>query len=152
MDICARGPLHFKFQCSICQQQQVTIYVVSTEAWGFHEKQEATLHELARETGGVVVQPMQKVHKDVAGYLSKPQDAGNYAYEVGTGLYARAALEALYRSILEVSSQVQSQYIIGYTPATAFTDARYRKIDVRVDIGAPIEVYARTGYFPPILE
>ena len=135
-----------------CQQQQVTIYAVSTEAWGFHEKQEATLQELARETGGTVVQPMQKVHKDVAGYLSKPQDAGNYAYEVGTGLYARAALEALYRSILEVSSQVQSQYIIGYTPPTGFTDGKYRKIDVRINIDAPIEVHARTGYFPPILE
>lgn len=136
-----------------CQQQQVTIYAVSTEAWGFHEKQEATLHELARETGGVVVQPMQKVHKDVAGYLSKPQDAGNYQYEVGTGLYARAALEALYRAILEVSSQVQSQYIIGYTPATAFTDARYRKIDVKVSMDpALVNIYARTGYFPPILE
>jgi len=136
-----------------CQQQQVTIYAVSTEAWGFHEKQEATLHELARQTGGVVVQPMQKVHKDVAGYLSKPQDAGNYQYEVGTGLYARAALEALYRSILEVSSQVQSQYIIGYTPARAFTDSSYRKIDVKVNINSGlINVYARTGYFPPILE
>ncbi len=135
-----------------CQQQQVTIYAVSTEAWGFHEKSETSLHDLARQTGGVVVQPMQKVHKDVAGYLSKPQDAGNYQYEVGTGLYARAALEALYRAILEVSSQVQSQYIIGYTPPTGFTDGRYRKIDVRVDIGAPIEIHARTGYFPPILE
>jgi hypothetical protein len=95
---------------------------------------------------------MQKVHKDINGYLSKPQDAGNYQYEVGTGLYARAALEALYRSILEVSGQVQSQYIIGYTPATPFTDSKYRNIEVRVNVDAPINIYARTGYFPPILE
>jgi Ca-activated chloride channel family protein len=134
---------------NVCQQQQVTIYAVSTEAWGFQEKQEETLRVLAKETGGTVVQPMQKVHKDVAGYLSKPQDAGNYQYEVGTGLYARAAL---YKAILEVSSEVQSQYIIGYTPATPFTDSKYRKIEVRVRLDAPIEIHARTGYFPPILE
>jgi Ca-activated chloride channel family protein len=136
-----------------CQQQQVTVYAVSTEAWGFQEKQEASLRELAHETGGAIVQPMQKVHKDVSGYLSKPQDAGNYQYEVGTGLYARAALEALYKAILEVSSQVQSQYIIGYTPGTSFTDSKYRKIEVKVNMdSALIEVRARTGYFPPILE
>lgn len=136
-----------------CQQQQVTIYAVSTEAWGFEESEEKNLHTLARETGGLVVQPMQKVHKDINGYLSKPQDAGNYQYEVGTGLYARAQLEALYRGILDVAGQVKSQYIIGYTPATPFTDSKYRKISVNVDLGeAPVEVHARTGYYPPILE
>ena len=137
----------------VCQQQQVTIYAVSTEAWGFQEKQESSLRDLARETGGTIVQPMQKVHTDVAGYLSKPQDAGNYQYEVGTGLYARAALEALYKAILEVSSQVDSQYIIGYTPATSFTDTKYRQIEVRVSMDPSlVNVHARTGYFPPILE
>lgn len=137
----------------VCQQQQVTIYAVSTEAWGFHEKEEKNLHMLANETGGLVVQPMQKVHKDINGYLSKPQDAGNYQYEVGTGLYARAQLEALYRGILDVAGQVRSQYIIGYTPATPFTDSTYRKIDVNVQLGdVPVEVHARTGYYPPILE
>ncbi len=136
-----------------CQQQQVTIYAVSTEAWGFEEKQEASLRELAQETGGAIVQPMQKIHKDVSGYLSKPQDAGNYAYEVGTGLYERAKLEALYKAILEISSQVQSQYIIGYTPATPFTDSKYRKIDVKISMDPALtEIHARTGYFPPILK
>ncbi|MEZ5363755.1 MAG: VWA domain-containing protein [Bryobacterales bacterium] len=136
-----------------CQQQQVTIYAVSTEAWGFQQKEEGSLRELARETGGIVVQPMQKVHTDVSGYLSKPQDAGNYQYEVGTGLYARAALEALYKAILAVSGQVQSQYIIGYTPSRPFTDSSYRKIEVKVNMSSSlVNVYARTGYFPPILE
>ncbi len=133
-----------------CQQQQVTVYGVSTEAWGFHEAEEQNLRELARETGGVVVQPMQKVHKDINGYLSKPQDAGNYQYQVGTGLYARAQLEALYRAILDVSGQVQSQYIIGYTPPTPFTDGKYRKVEIRVSLPAGgIEVHHRLGYFPP---
>lgn len=137
----------------VCQQQQVTIYAVSTEAWGFEEKEERNLHILAEETGGLVVQPMQKVHKDINGYLSKPQDAGNYQYQVGTGLYARAQLEALYRGILDVAGQVKSQYIIGYSPATPFTDETYRKVEVKVDLGeAPVQVHARSGYYPPIVE
>ncbi len=133
-----------------CQQQQVTVYAVSTEAWGFHEKQESNLHDLAQATGGLVVQPMQKVHKDINGYLSKPQDAGNYQYQVGTGLYARAQLEALYRGILDVAGQVQSQYILGYTPPTPFTDGKYRQVEIRVTLpAAGIEVHHRSGYFPP---
>ena len=70
-------------------------------------------------TGGRLVHPMEKVHADISGYLSKPQDAGNYARTVGTGEYARAQLEALYRAILDVSGAVQSQYILGYAPPDA---------------------------------
>ncbi len=133
-----------------CQQQQVTVYAISTEAWGFQEKEEKHLRMLAEETGGLVVQPMQKVHKDINGYLSKPKDEGNYQLQPGTGLYARAQLEALYTAILDVSGQVQSQYIIGYTPPTPLTNAKYRKIDVSVKLGdVPVRVHARKGYFPP---
>ncbi len=131
------------------QRQQVTIYSISTVAWGFHEKEEKALYRLATETGGMVGTPMQDVHTDVAGYLSKPQDAGNYQYEVGTGLYARAQLAALYKAILGVSGNVQGQYIVGFTPRRPFSDPGYRKIEVKVDIDAPIITHARAGYYPP---
>ena len=55
------------------QLHQVTIYSVSTVGWGYHQAEETNLIRLARETGGRVVRPLQKVHKDVSGYLSKPQ-------------------------------------------------------------------------------
>lgn len=134
-----------------CQRQQVTVYAVSTEAWGFQVQEEKNLGIIARATGGVVVFPMQNVHKDINGFLSKPQDAGNYQYEVGTGLYARAALEALYTAVLSISGQVQSQYIVGYSPPTPFTNAKYRKLEIKVDIGAEtsVDVFHRKGYFPP---
>ena len=131
------------------QRQQVTIYSISTVAWGFHEKEESVLYRLATETGGMVGTPMQDVHTDVAGYLSKPQDAGNYQYEVGTGLYARAQLAALYKAILGVSGNVQGQYILGFTPRRPFSDPTYRKLQVKVDIDAPIITHARSGYYPP---
>lgn len=131
------------------QREQVTIYAVSTVGWGYHEEEEENLIRMARSTGGRVVRPMQKVHSDVAGYLSKPQDAGNYARTVGTGEYARAQLEALYRAILDVSGAVQSQYILGYVPPTPFSDRRYREIKVKVNLPADVEVDYRRGYYPP---
>lgn len=132
------------------QLHQVTIYAVSTVGWGYHHEEEANLFKLARETGGRVVRPMQKVHKDVAGYLSKPQDAGNYQYEVGTGGYAAAQLQALYEGIIAVAGNVQSQYILGYVPSRPFDDRTFRLIDVELGLaGADVEIYHRRGYFPP---
>ncbi len=135
------------------QLHQVTIYGVSTVGWGYHDAEEANLVRLARETGGRVVRPMQKVHKDVSGYLSKPQDAGNYQYEVGTGGYAAAQLQALYQAILDVAGNVHSQYILGYVPSRSFADKQFRLIDVELGLaGAEVEVYHRRGYFPPTVE
>lgn len=135
------------------QLHQVTIYAVSTVGWGYHEEEEENLFRLARETGGRVVRPMQDVHKDVSGYLSKPQDAGNYQYEVGTGGYAAAQLQALYQAILDVAGNVQSQYILGYVPSRPFDDRAFRQIQVEVGLaGAEVEVYHRSGYFPPVTD
>ena len=134
------------------QLHQVTIYAVSTVGWGYHQAEESNLVRLARETGGRVVRPMQDVHKDVSGYLSKPQDAGNYQYEVGTGGYAAAQLQALYQAILDVAGNVQSQYILGYVPSRPFSDQDFRVIDVGLGLaGAEVEIYHRRGYFPPIV-
>ncbi len=132
------------------QLHQVTIYAVSTVGWGYHHEEEANLFKLARETGGRVVRPMQAVHKDVAGYLSKPQDAGNYQYDVGTGGYAAAQQSAITDAIVEVAGNVQKQYILGYVPSRPFTDQDFRVIDVELGLaGADVEVYHRRGYFPP---
>ena len=131
------------------QRAQVTIYAVSTVAWGFHEAEEKNLKLLARATGGRVVHPMEDVHSDVQGFLSKPQDAGNYVRTVGTGEYARAQLEALYRAILDVSGAVGSQYILGYAPPSPFSDGRYRRIRVKVNLDAEVEINHRQGYYPP---
>ena len=134
-----------------CQQQQVTVYAVSTEAFGFDVSEGKNLKDIAEATGGTVVFPMDNIHKDINGYLSKPQDAGNYQYEVGTGLYARAQLEALYTAVLSISGQVQSQYIVGYSPPTPFSDDTYRKLDIRVKLNTEtkVSVFHRKGYFPP---
>lgn len=76
----------------VAQPHQVTVYAVSTVGWGYHHEEEANLFKLARETGGRVVRPMQKVYRAVAGHPSKPRGAGNYQCEVGTGGYVAAQL------------------------------------------------------------
>ena len=131
------------------QRAQVTIYAVSTVAWGFHEAEEKNLRYLARATGGRVVHPLEDVHSDVQGFLSNPQDAGNYARQVGTGEYARAQLQALYKAILDVSGAVESQYILGYVPPKPFSDGSFRRIRVKVNLDADVKVDHRRGYYPP---
>ena len=131
------------------QREQVTIYAVSTVAWGMHQEEERNLYRLAEATGGRVVRPMDAVHKDVSGHLSKPQDAGNFVYTVGTGEYAQAQLKALYSAISSIHGEVQAQYILGYNPPTPFTDGKFRDVKVEVTLPAQIEVTHRTGYYPP---
>lgn len=133
------------------QRNQVTIYAVSTVAWGYHEPQEENLVKLVEATGGRISRPLQDVHKDTIAYLSKPQDAGNYALTVGTGQYARVQLEALYKAILAISGNVQSQYILGYVPPTPFTDGSFRKVEVKVKLPVPVQLHYRPGYYPPQL-
>ena len=133
------------------QRHQVTIYVVSTVAWGFHEPEAKNLNRLVKATGGHLVQPMENMHTGVSGYLSKPQDAGNFVYTVGTGEYEQAKLQAIYDAIKDITGTIQKQYVLGYAPPAPFGDGRYRRIRVEVNIPTEvdIEVRHRTGYFPP---
>jgi VWFA-related protein len=132
-----------------CQRSQVTVYAVSTVAYGFHEPQESNLVKMVEATGGRISRPLQDIHKDTIAYLSKPQDAGNFALTVGTGQYARVQLEALYKAILAISGNVQSQYILGYVPPTPLGGSAFRKVDVKVKLAAPVEMHYRPGYYPP---
>ena len=70
---------------------------------------------------------------------------------VGTGEYARAQLEALYRAILAVAGDVQSQYILAYNPPAPFSDQKFRAIKVKVTLKAETKIRHRTGYYPPEL-
>ena len=56
----------------IAQRNLVTVYGMSTVAYGFNTEGEANLKRLAEETGGRVEYPLQSLYKDVSGYLSTP--------------------------------------------------------------------------------
>lgn len=131
----------------IAQRNLVTIYGVSTVAFGFNNEDEKNLVRLAEETGGRVEYPLQGVYADVSGYLSTPSDDGNYALKVGTGAYASALANGMYKSVEAVAGEVTTQYIIRYIPDTADEKRQFRNISVRVSL-ANVKVRARKGYYP----
>src|SRR5581483_2961245 len=134
----------------IAQRNLVTIYAMSTVAFGFESEGDKNLVRLTEATGGRVEYPLEKLYKDVSGYLSTPSDEGNYAYKVGTGGYAAELSGKLYQAITNLAGDIEHQYILGYTPPTPFTDRKFRSVKVTVNLkGADIKIRARKGYFPP---
>src|SRR3954451_3186253 len=118
----------------VAQRNLVTIYGISTTAYGFANEGDKNLVRLAEETGGRVEYPLQDVYKDVAGYLEQPSDAGNYALKVETGGYASALSNKMYKSIANVAGEVTTQYIIRYIPEVAENSKVFRSIKVSVDL------------------
>jgi Ca-activated chloride channel homolog len=131
----------------IAQRNLVTIYGVSTVAFGFANENQKDLIRLAEETGGRVEYPLEGLYKDVAGFVSTPSDEGNYALKVGTGQYAAELANGMYRAVEAVVGEVTTQYIIRYIPNSTDAKKQFRNIDVKVNL-ANVKVRARKGYFP----
>jgi VWFA-related protein len=133
----------------IAQRNLVTVYAMSSVAFGFHTDGEENLTELTAETGGKVETPLNNAYKDVAGYLSQPSDAGNYALTVGTGGYTAEISSAIFRSVATLSGEITSQYVIRYTPdvAPASEARQFRRIKVAVNLPG-VELRYRNGYYP----
>jgi Ca-activated chloride channel family protein len=131
----------------IAQRNLVTIYGVSTMAFGFSNEGDKNLVKLAEETGGRVEYPLQNVYKDVSGYLSQPRDEGNYAIQPGTGGYAAAISSAVFGSITNIAGEITTQYILRYRPEYSDNTKVFRTINVKVNL-ANVKVRARTGYYP----
>ena len=131
----------------IAQRNLVTIYAVSTTAFGFNNDNDSNLVRLAEETGGRVVYPLEGVYNQVSGYLSTPSDEGNYALHVGTGGYASALANGMYKSVTDVAGEVTTQYIIRYIPDSGQDSKQFRHIIVQVNL-PNMKVRARRGYYP----
>lgn len=131
----------------IAQRNLVTIYGVSTVAFGFDSEYEKNLIRLAEETGGRVVWPLQNVYGDVQGFVAVPSDEGNYALKVGTGGYASALATGMYKAVEAVVGEVTTQYILRYIPDNSDEKRQYRNISVTVNL-ANVKVRARKGYYP----
>ena len=133
----------------IAQRNLVTVYGVSTVAFGFSSEGEKNLTKLAEDTGGRVEYPLEGVYKDVIGYLEKPSDEGNYAIQVGTGGYASAIAQGMFRAIANVAGEVTTQYIMRYTPDVGEAAPKvFRNIRVSVPDLQGVKVRARKGYYP----
>lgn len=135
----------------VAQRQLVTIYGVSTVAFGFDNDEDANLVRLTKETGGRIEYPLQNVYGDVSGYLSTPSDEGNYALKVGTGGYASALANNMFRAIANIAGEITTQYILRYIPnvdpQSKTARNTFRNIEVKVDLPG-VKVRARKGYYP----
>jgi VWFA-related protein len=129
----------------LAQRNLVTVYGISTQAFGFTNQSDANLVRLATETGGRVVYPLGDVYKDTDGYLSHPSDDGNYALTVDTGAYRSAVDGRMYHAIADIAGEVTTQYIIRYVSDNAAAKS-YRNVKVVVDLGN-VKVRARKGYY-----
>jgi VWFA-related protein len=133
----------------MAQRKLVTIYGMSSVAFGFSSEGEDALTKLAEETGGRVEYPLNNLYKDVSGYLSTPSDDGNYALAVGTGGYAGEIAGGIFRAISNISGEVTTQYIMRYNPDVGEKGAgrAFRRLKVAVDLQG-VKVRYRSGYYP----
>jgi hypothetical protein len=129
----------------LASRNLVTIYCISTEAFGFANPTDDTLQKLTNETGGRVVYPLGDVYRDTDGYLSHPSDDGNYALTVGVGAYRSVVDGQMYRAVADIAGEVTMQYIIRYSSNNP-TEKSYRNVKVVVDLGN-VKVRARKGYY-----
>jgi VWFA-related protein len=131
----------------LAQRNLITIYGMSTVAFGFNSEGEQNLKRLAEDTGGRVEYPLQGLYSGVSGFLSTPSDEGNYALKVGTGQYAAEIAKGIFDSVVALAGEVTTQYILRYVPDATDTARTFR--DIRVDVTLPnVKVRARKGYFP----
>jgi len=136
----------------LAQRSLVTIYCISTSAYGFHSEGAANLERMASETGGRVEYPLEGVYDDVRGWLSNPSNSddenGNYAMKVGTGSYASQIARSIFSSIAALTGEITTQYILRYTPTDADNPAQYRTVKVEVPSLPNVKIRARKGYYP----
>ena len=130
----------------LLQRDLVTIYAVSTEAYGFHSDGSANLRALAAATGGKVEYPLLDVYDNTQGFLSRPRDEGNFEFEVGTGQYSATLAQAIYGSIRNLVGEITTQYILRYVPNNPSPEPEERRVSVSVDLPS-VEVRARQSYF-----
>jgi hypothetical protein len=132
----------------IAQRNLVTIYGMSTAAFGFTSQGDDALVRLTQETGGRVVYPLEGVYADVAGFLSTPSDDGNYALKVGSGAYASAIAAGMFNAIANIAGEVTTQYILRYIPENTDSPRQFRSISVEVKELPNVKVRYRKGYYP----
>lgn len=133
----------------IAQRNLVTIYAMSSAAFGMQSDGEENLTLLTAQTGGKVETPLNNLYKDVSGYLDTPSDDGNYALAVGSGGYTAEISSAIFRSIASLSGEITNQYVLRYTPdrGPGTETKQFRHIKVSVNL-PNVQMRYRTGYYP----
>ncbi len=136
----------------IAQRQLVTIYAISTMAYGFDNPDRAVLERMAEETGGRVEYPLNTLYKDLSAntYFAQPSDEGSYAYKVGTGGYEAEISGNIIKAVGAISGDITTQYVLRYVPDVD-PEAKqkvFRNIKVEIANLPNVKIRARRGYYP----
>ena len=135
----------------LANRNLVTVYGVSTVAFGSSSDDTANLERLAKATGGRVEYPLANPYRHISGYLSQASDYGNYAIGVGTGGYTAAIAGAINASVQSLQGEITTQYILRYRPnidpATAYRDTRRVKIEIPGLPADSVKLLYRETYF-----
>jgi hypothetical protein len=136
----------------LAQKNLVTVYGVSTLAFGSSSDDSDNLERIARETGGHVEYPLLDPYGNtVSGYLSNPSDDGNYALHVGTGGYTAAIAAAVNQSVQALQGEITTQYILRYVPdidpATSYKDKRKLKVEIPTLPAGSVKLQFRQYYY-----
>jgi len=134
----------------LAQRNLVTVYAVSTMAFGFSNESQDVLERLTKKTGGHVEYPLNALYKNVSGYLSNPSDDGNYALTVGTGGYAAEISNGIIKAVGGIGGEITTQYILRYRPDydADVKPKQYRRIAVDIPGLPNVKISAREGYYP----
>ncbi len=135
----------------VAQRNLVTIYGISTTAYGFTREGSENLVKLAEETGGRVEYPLQDVYKDVSGFQSTPSDEGNLALPCGHREDSQPPplsppLCSTFRG-QRSRRNVTTQYILRYIPDDSGpSDQKCSRFTLNVKVALPdVKVRARKG-------
>lgn len=130
----------------LAQRTQLTIYAISTDAYGFTSPYGKNLRRLAEETGGRVETPLENTYDNTQGFLSRPSDEGAFEFKVGTGGFQAKILGSMFKSITNIAGEITTQYILRYQPNTPGDESLKHEIKVRVNL-ANTKVRARSFYY-----
>jgi hypothetical protein len=130
----------------LAQRSQLTIYAISTDAYGLTSPYRKNLVRLAEETGGRVETPLENTYDNTQGFLSRPSDEGAFEFKVGTGGYTNKIMGSLLKSITAIAGEITTQYILRYQPNTPGDESLKHEIKVVVGI-ADTTVRARSFYY-----
>ncbi len=139
----------------LAKRNQVTIYAISTAAFGFDNPSRETLEKLTIETGGHVEYPLDNLYKDVSGYLSHPSDDGNYALTVGVGGYAGEISAGIIKAVTGIVGEIATQYVLRYKPDidAELNPKQFRRIKVEIPMLPNAKLSYKNGYFPfPVIQ
>lgn len=131
----------------LAQRNLVTIYAISTEAYGYLSDGSKNLRRLAEATGGRVEYPLLDVYDNTQGFLSRPSDLGNFEYKPGTGGYASVIAQAIFGSIAALAGEITTQYILRYVPNVPTDEEVQHEVKVMVNLPT-VTVRARQFYYP----